>query len=341
VDKLIIAGGDNPDQFYATGLGLHTFITLVRGKKTYVAAGGFEYFQAAQKYPALRFEDLGADMPSIVKAFIKKYKVKKPLMPASTQAQFYTLVPEAQLVNSVFPERSIKSQTEIKRMQAVQQANEAAILAVREVLSTATIKNRKAQYKGKPLTSEYLKTVAAQTLASYDCSCPEMIISSGKQTALPHDRGSGVIVEGPVIVDIFPQSHTSRYFADCTRTYVIGKAPKTFEERYNAVLAVQRKAKSLVKDGASHVDAETRKLFAELGFQTDLKTGKGYIHSLGHGVGLEIHEERLFRGVLKAGNVLTIEPGLYYDYGIRIEDIGAVTKTSFKNFTRIDSNPYI
>jgi Xaa-Pro aminopeptidase len=342
MDKLIIADGKDPNQYYATRLALDTFITLVRGKKRYVAAGGFEFPQAQAKFPhAVRFSDLGKDTKSVIQGFLKKYKVHKPLMPANTQAKHFGLVRGAKLTDELFPERAIKTKTEIKFMQAAQKANEEAFAAVLAVLEQASVHKGVAHYNGMPLTSEHLKQLAAVALAKSNHSCPDMIISSGKQTALPHHRGTGVIREGPVVVDIFPQSHETRYCADCTRTYVVGQAPKTFDERYKAVLAVQQKAIKMIKHGAKDIDATTRPLFEEMGFKTDFTKGTGYIHSLGHGIGLELHEHRFMKGALKSGNVLTIEPGLYYDYGIRIEDVGVVTKSGFKNFTKLDKNPYV
>jgi Xaa-Pro aminopeptidase len=104
---------------------------------------------------------------------------------------------------------------------------------------------------------------------------------------------------------------------------------------------VQKEAMKLMRHGAKEVDKQTRPLFAELGFATDVRKGTGYIHSLGHGIGLELHEGRQFSSVLHTGNVMTVEPGLYYEYGIRVEDIGAVTKNGFSNFTKISKDPYL
>ena len=343
VDILIIAPGTDPDQYYATGLALHSpFITLVRGKKKVIAAGGFEYGQAKRKHPdTVRFETLGKTFAEIVKAFCKKYRVLKPLMPASTRADIYKLVPGAQLSGNVFPQRAVKSAQEIRHIRLAQKGTEQAILSVREALQDATVRKGKVFLGAKPLNSEHLKTLAAQELAKFDCTCPDMIISSGWQSALPHHTGAGQLREGAVIVDIFPQSASSRYFADCTRTFVVGTPPKTFSERFEAVLAVQKKAIANIKHGVIGPEQSARAQFTELGFATDFARGTGYIHSLGHGVGLEIHEDPRLRERLVAGNVVTVEPGLYYDYGIRLEDIGVVTKKGFTNFTKLKRDPYL
>lgn len=352
-DILIIADGRNPDQRYATGLALHgVFLSLTRGTKVFVAAGGFEYPQARAKYPsALRFEDLAAGskgMVSVVQAFCAKYCVSAPVVPRGVTAGAFSLIkkacPKARLAErgeELFPARAIKRAHEIRAIKAATTATEDAIIAVRDVLADARVKRGVAYAGAKPLTSEALKRVAAQTLAAHDASCPDMIISSGKQGALPHHTGSGLVKEGAVVVDIFPQSHESGYYSDMTRTFVIGNAPKTFDERYAAVIAVHAAARKAIKHGARDIEKVARDTFTACGMKTDLKKGTGYIHSLGHGVGLEIHEEPRLSGKLVAGNVITVEPGLYYDYGIRVEDIGLVTKKGFTNFSKLKKEPYL
>ncbi len=342
-DRLIIAPGTDPNQYYASGLDLHGhFITLARGNKRIVAGGGFEYPQLKAKYPAaIRFEDLGKTWPEIIKAFCKKNNVKKPLMTSTTAAGIYKRVPNAQLSNDLFPERAVKSAKEIKHIKAATKVTEKAITAVRNVLAEARVVNGRATHANKPLTSEYLKRVAAVALAEENYACPDMIISSGKQGALPHHQGSGVIREGAIVVDIFPCSNESFYYSDMTRTFVLGQTPKTFEARYAAVLAAHARSTRAIKHGAKNVEQVAKNTFTEHEMLTDTKKGTGYIHSLGHGVGLEIHEEPRLGDSLSAGNVITVEPGLYYDYGIRVEDIGRVTKTGFDNFSKLTKNPYL
>lgn len=343
VDKLIIAPGSDPDQFYATGLALHgTFITLVRGKQRIIAAGGFEYLQVKKQFPStVRFEDLGATRSTLIKAFCKRFRVSKPLMPASTRADVYALVPGAQLTAELFPQRRVKTSRELRAIRTATKITELAIRAVRDELASARVVRGKAVLRSKPLTSEHLKRVAAVALAEHNYACPDMIIASGAQSALPHHEGSGVITEGAVIVDIFPRSHESRYFSDMTRTFVVGRAPKYFDERYAAVLAAHKTIRSRIRDGAKNVEECVLPVFHRHGFLTDRAKGRGYIHSFGHGVGLAIHEAPGARDVLKAGNVVTVEPGLYYDYGIRVEDIGVVTKKGFTNFSKISKDPYL
>jgi Xaa-Pro aminopeptidase len=287
-------------------------------------------------------------MPDIVKAFCAKYRVVSPVVPRTVTAGAWELVrracPKARLAargEEVFPKRMVKQQHELRAIKAMTLATEDAITVVRDALADARIRNGIAYRGNKPLTSEALKRVAATALAQHNASCPDMIIASGKQGALPHEGGSGLVKEGSVIVDIFPQSHETGYYSDMTRTFVIGDAPKTFEERYAAVIAVYAASRKAVKHGAKNVENVAKDTFTRLGVKTDLAEGTGYIHSLGHGVGLNIHEEPRLSQRLVAGNVITIEPGLYYDYGIRVEDIGLVTKRGFTNFSKLKKEPYL
>ena len=143
-DKLIIAPGTDHNQYYATKLGLHSpFITLCRGKKRFLAAGGFEYPQAAALYPTTRFEELGKDWKSVIKAFCKKYKIKNPEIPSTTYAAFYKAIPKATLTRNMFAERAVKTTQEIKHIKEAQHATDQAILAVREVLQNSVVKNKK------------------------------------------------------------------------------------------------------------------------------------------------------------------------------------------------------
>ena len=107
------------------------------------------------------------------------------------------------------------------------------------------------------------------------------------------------------------------------------------------MLDVHRTVRKAIKHGARDVESLVKPVFHSHGFLTDEKKGTGYVHSLGHGVGLELHEGPRLTGTLTTGNVITIEPGLYYDYGIRVEDMVVVTKTGIKELTKLDKDPYL
>ena len=128
------------------------------------------------------------------------------------------------------------------------------------------------------------------------------------------------------------------------RTIVKGKASLEMKKMYNAVLGAQKLALGIIKDGvrADSIHKKVQGYFEKEGFKTEEKNGKiqGFFHGTGHGVGLDIHEAPSVsinnKKILKAGNVVTVEPGLYYPEigGVRIEDLVVVTKTGCRNLTK-------
>ncbi len=168
------------------------------------------------------------------------------------------------------------------------------------------------------------------------CIAENTIASSGKLSADPHALGSGD-VEDHIVLDVFPRSRETLYYADFTRVMFLNKNEK-IEEMYRAVVEAQEKAISIIKDGilANEVHAEVKSILEGYGFKT--KNSEGFIHSTGHGIGLEIHEEPRIsdeKVELKAGMVITVEPGLYYKDvgGVRVEDTVVVMKSGCEVLT--------
>lgn len=160
----------------------------------------------------------------------------------------------------------------------------------------------------------------------------ETIVASGPNSARPHHApGERPLREGePVIIDM--GAELGGYTADLTRTICIGEAPPPFAERYNAVLAAQRRALAGIAAGMTGRDAD------RIGREALTASGMGeqFIHGLGHGVGLLVHEFPSLgtksNDILAPGQVVTIEPGLYFDGwgGIRIEDLCLVTSAGLE-----------
>jgi len=147
-----------------------------------------------------------------------------------------------------------------------------------------------------------------------------------------------------IIMDIFPRDSQSRYFADLTRTVVRGKASPKLKKMFEAVKEGQQIAFKSIRDGTdgSMIHTAIQNRFEALGFKTGVQNGRmqGFFHGTGHGLGLEIHEPpriSLGKDILKTGQVVTVEPGLYYEDagGIRLEDDVVVTKTGCFNLTRL------
>jgi Xaa-Pro aminopeptidase len=254
----------------------------------------------------------------------------------------FTIVP----VKSPFRKmRSRKRPEEIEAIKYAQMAGEKAMEAAIALIAGAEEKGGILYHKGQPLTGIEVNSVIDHRLLDFGCETEGIIVSCGKDTANPHGTTDGPLsANAPIILDIFPRSKKKRYFADLTRTVIYGTASKELKEMYEAVHAAQEKALEMIKPGvsAANVHIAVCDTFEKLGYDTYKSGSKvGFIHSTGHGVGLDVHE---LPGVgetgvlLETGNVITIEPGLYYPEtgGIRLEDMVLVTENGCKNLTSLE-----
>jgi Xaa-Pro aminopeptidase len=243
-----------------------------------------------------------------------------------------------------FPQRLIKTAEEVVAIEQTQRHTEAALEAALNVLRASEVRGDAVLWKGRPLTSEDLKKVVNVTLMEHDCIAQHTIIACGEQGVDPHNQGSGPIRPNQgIIFDIFPRSSETRYFADMTRTVVKGKAPDELRRIYEAVLAAQLRGIELIRAGASGaaVHTEVSRALDSRGYTTGVVNGRnqGFFHGTGHGVGLDIHEPPRVSRMdqrLEAGQVVTVEPGLYYPGrgAVRIEDMVLVEPGGCRNLTR-------
>jgi Xaa-Pro aminopeptidase len=241
--------------------------------------------------------------------------------------------------------RAKKSESEIGKIRKAQDACNLAMKAAAEMIHKSEVVNGHLNYHGYDLTAEKVRAVIDATLIEHGCEAEGTIVACGKGSASPHWEGSGLIMaDEPIIIDIFPRNKRDRYYADMSRTVLKGKATERLSDMYETVLLAQETAISMVKPGVrcSDIHKKVCEIFEEKGYAT-YKSGSsvGFIHSTGHGVGLEIHEappvgERDV--VLEEGNVITIVPGLYYPDvgGIRLEDLILVTADGHENLTEME-----
>ncbi len=195
---------------------------------------------------------------------------------------------------------------------------------------------------GAPLTIGDVKRYVRGQLFERDLEDPEgMIFAQGRDAALPHSKGEAdqpLKLGEAIVFDLFPRRPGS-YFHDMTRTWSIGYARPEVQAAFDAVMEAFRRSVEWCQPGISTRDPQVKvcELFESLGHPTVLNTpgtSRGYVHSLAHGVGLNVHEAPYFPTfsnayTLKAGNVFTIEPGLYYPdegFGVRIEDTVVMTE---------------
>lgn len=242
--------------------------------------------------------------------------------------------------DSVFSaKRAIKTPDEISWITRAQRAAEAAMDTASRLIKKAEIRSGLLWHKDTPLTSGRIRYEMNRTLLSFDCTAHDTIVACGKETSMPHCTGNGQIkAHEPVVIDIFPRDNPSGYYADMTRTFSRGIPSGEITELYdtvrNALLMAEEKTRA--GETGSGLYQLIHDYFEELGYHTDTE---GFIHSLGHGVGLEIHEQpplSSMGGALEENNVITLEPGLYYREtgGVRLENMGIVKKTRFERLTR-------
>ncbi|AHY47559.1 Xaa-Pro aminopeptidase [Rubrobacter radiotolerans] len=245
--------------------------------------------------------------------------------------------------------RRAKTEREVGYIEEVQRATEAAVALAREVLSgSEVLKDGTLVHEGAPLTSEGLRSVIDVDLLRRGFHASGTIVAGGPQAADPHERGSGPLRAGEtIIVDVFPSSAKSRYFADMTRTFVKGEPSDEVRKMYRTVLAAQERALESIRPGVSgrEVHRAVSEVIHAAGYKTllhDQRPGEplteGFFHGTGHGVGLELHEGPSLGTQdteLLPGDVVTVEPGVYTPGlgGVRIEDLVVVTESGLRNLT--------
>ncbi|MBI2884527.1 MAG: aminopeptidase P family protein [Candidatus Methylomirabilis oxyfera] len=243
-----------------------------------------------------------------------------------------------------FEARLMKSEEEIEAIAATQRATEEAVDAAISAVQAAKVESGGFLYlDGELLTAEALKKIMHVTLMERECVAQHTIVAPGLQGVDPHHSGNGPIrANESIVIDLFPRSERSRYFADMSRTVVKGKASPKLRAMYRAVLNAQECGMELIRDGADGraIHTKVNAVLEKDGFTTGVVGGRmqGFFHGTGHGVGLDIHEPPRINktgAVLRTGYVVTVEPGLYYlDAGaIRIEDLVVVTGAGCRNLT--------
>lgn len=359
---LIEADSDDSDQRYLSGFDApDAFVTLYTGE-IHLLVSGLEFGRAKTDSRAdtvSRYADYdyrakveeygqhGAKLRMIAE-FIADHGVETVAVPGEFPAALADGLREFDV--SVAPEtedvitgiRAVKTDAEIDHIREAQRANERAMQTAETLLDEATVEDGVLRYDGQPLTSERVRTEIEIALLREGCALDETIVAGGADAADPHDRGSGPLRAGEtIVIDIFPRSKETNYHADMTRTFVVGEPSPTVREWHDLTARAKEAALDAIEAGVTGaaVHDAVCDVYEDAGLPTlrsDESTETGFIHTTGHGVGLDVHElPRLSESgdELEAGHVVTVEPGLYDPEvgGIRIEDLVVVTDEGYEN----------
>lgn len=257
----------------------------------------------------------------------------------------WDFVPGSALVERL---RRDKSTDDLDSMRQAAAGSMAALRRVAETLSGAVEMEGELWLWTERLKVENLKRIVAETLASFELEQPEgSIIAPAEEGAVPHNVGTASRALRPgesLIVDLFPRH---RLFSDCTRTFCVGEPPDALRQAHELVLEALQLAHRGTRSGVSawHLQEQVCERFQAAGHPTPIShpgTLSGYVHGLGHGVGFAVHELPSFRreadddGILRTGDVITLEPGLYEPragYAVRLEDMVLVGEEGGENLT--------
>ncbi|TVP80519.1 MAG: aminopeptidase P family protein [Puniceicoccaceae bacterium] len=366
--RLLYAASDSSaDALYLSGVFVpDPFLAIITEKKSYAVVSQLEFARVARQsrfdevmlLEAMRQKaaenlqmkcaDVGPGELMIY--FAQRFAVKKIEVPADFPAVFYAKLYEAgyriQVVEGAFfPQRAKKDDSEARAIRQGNAASAAGIRAAEAVLRAARIEGNRILYQGRALTSERLRTLIDQACLEKGATASRSIVAGGRQACDPHEVGHGLLRPNQlIIIDVFPRVQKTGYHGDMTRTFLKGRASSAQRALVAAVQQAHRAALAQVKAGVkgATVHAAAEAVFQAGGYVTERRAAGfvGFIHSTGHGLGLDVHEApRVSKGAgkLKAGNVITIEPGLYYPEigGCRIEDVVRVSKEGYQKLSKM------
>ena len=331
VDAVIVL--DELNQHYLSGFAFTDGLLLITTSRALLITD-FRYYEMAQKEAFGEFEILMPDnRTEIITKALKEDDCKTVGFEGNSVSfatygkycETYSFCKFVNIGNAIEELRQIKDENEIALMQKAQDITDAAFSEV--------VKHISADMTERDVAAEleyFMRKAGASGLAF------DTIAVSGDASALPHGTPRNVKLQRGFLTMDFGAKYQG-YCSDMTRTVVIGKADEKIKKLYNTVLEAQLAGISAVKAGADCAlcDKAARDI---------IDSHKEYVgtfgHSLGHGVGLFIHESprlsKLGSGkLLRPGEIVTVEPGIYLfgKYGCRIEDMVAVLEDGIHNFT--------
>jgi Xaa-Pro aminopeptidase len=363
--RLMVASSDHdPDMLYATRFFVpDPFIFLQQGGKSMIVLSDLEIDRARKQAKADEIVSFGKlerevqgtakkapPFEKVMSHFLRKRGVRSAVVPATFSLgyadELATQKIRVRATKGLFwPERETKSEEELRQMRRALSITEKGLARAMEVLGASKPgPGKKLVWSGRTLTSEILRAEIDSAILRAGGLPANTIVAGGDQACDPHERGFGPLkANSLIILDIFPRDATTGYFGDMTRTVVRGRASEEQRRLWETVREGQALALRKMKPGVDGLKLhnEVKELFTDRGYPTEVRNGRqvGFFHGTGHGLGLEIHEfPRFQKTVFKPGQVITVEPGLYYPGvgGVRIEDVVVVTKSGTRMLSRFE-----
>jgi len=294
---------------------------------------------------------------TLMKRFLDARRLRRvavaPYFPLAEADRLREMGVELVVADDLRERRRVKRPDEIAAIEAAQRATEAAWREGLDAIRRAKVRPDKTlELGGAVFTAERLRAVVETALLERGYASDGAICAPGPQAADPHQMGTGPLHAGePIVMDIFPQHKQTRYWADMTRTVSKGEPSAEIRKIYDVVKRAQDAGIKALRPGVTgrEVHELVEDIIWQAGYDTQRPgqkkdpndpTPRGFIHSTGHGVGLEIHEApaiaRSGTKPLLAGDVVTIEPGVYDPVigGVRLEDMLVITETGARNLTQ-------
>ena len=312
-------------------LGTAVMLIPKEGESTlHIHGVNYEWAKAEAKNCKVQQIKKGEDLAKKLSAQIKVLKLKRlafDTMSVQAHHKFSKALGKIRLEEKgeyVGNLRKVKDAEELRRMRKAAKLTEKGMKAAYDTIKTGLSEIQVAA------EIEY----AMRTNGSYGLAF-ETSVASGPRSAYPHGGcGDHKLRRGDVVV-IDIGARFKNYCADMTRTFVVGKPSAKQQKIHRAVANAQEAAFQMIREGAKavDVDAEARRVLEKADY------GKFFVHGLGHGIGLEVHEQpnlsSASKDVLKPGNVVTDEPGVYIVGfgGFRIEDTVLVRKNKAERLT--------
>ncbi len=242
--------------------------------------------------------------------------------------------------------RRRKTPWEIEGIERAERAAETAMMTAARMLREAepTAQGR-LRFEGEVLTAELIREAMVAELLAQGAESEDILVHSGDACLSGHEIGSGPILpDVSCIIDCFPRDRRSGAYADLTRTFVPGKPSEEIRNLHSHCRKALDVAFDALKPGSNEGYARVEDYFHAQGFPTQLHHDgeglpkEGFLHSLGHGVGLEVHEPPWMgrrSDPLVVGDVVAVEPGLYFKGvgGVRLEDTVLITEDGVEHFT--------